>query len=157
VIYGGVYGGGWGAELILVDRAQKTACYACAARTLGRAGIDVAPAEPGQPVYALPRPTLAPLQADLTSLYPAAAAAAQLAIASGHAAQGFDRPLRAWRRNGASAWRLAFRDIACWKTRLWEIEPLTPEATLECPTCRAGGANQETQSLFESLLERGSP
>jgi molybdopterin/thiamine biosynthesis adenylyltransferase len=47
----GVYGGGWGAEMIVADLVVATTCYACAARALGRWGVAAVPTEAG-PDYA---------------------------------------------------------------------------------------------------------
>src|SRR5439155_19410377 len=73
VVYAGVYGGGWGAEVIFSDAAQQTPCYACAARALGHGGLDLEPR--ASPAYALPAaaPGAGWAEADLTSILPCAA------------------------------------------------------------------------------------
>lgn len=148
-VHAGVYGGGWGAEVILVDPVADTPCYACAARSLGRVGIDMDPAaEP--PPYAAPAPTggrHAWAQADLCSIMPAAALAARLATAWLARRRGSNQTLRELGHPQVSAWRLALQQVPAWETGPWRLLPVGVKRQADCPVC--GGGRRSPDRLSE--------
>jgi hypothetical protein len=136
VVYAGVYGGGWAAEVLLVDHRADTPCYACTARALGRHGIAVQPA-PG-PDYALPLPGADPPEwprADLTSIMPCAALAARLAAACLARQRGAPSAWQELRQSGANAWRLALRSVPAWGLGSWQLHPVPVQRLPDCPEC----------------------
>jgi hypothetical protein len=152
VLYAGVYGGGWAAELILTDPAADTPCYACAARTLGRVGVPVWPQEPA-PGYALPAPEREPtewVRADLTSIMPCAALAARLTTAWLARRNGHERPWNEFRVTGASVWRLALRHVPGWGAGPWCLRPVPVVRQPGCPVC---GSGRRSAEAFLTLLE----
>ena len=156
-VYAGVYGGGWGAEVILVDPQRGTPCYACAARTMGRAGIAVWPQE-SNPAYALPAPAAGGpgwVQADLTSIMPAAALAARLTAAWLAARRGHERGWQEFRQQGATAWRLALRRVPAWESGPWGLEPVVVRRQPDCPLC-AAGRGADGLERFGALLDDDS-
>lgn len=62
-VFAGVYGGGWGAEVILVDPEAGTACYGCAANAVGRLGVVI---DQG-PAYVLQRASTRPADSPATN------------------------------------------------------------------------------------------
>lgn len=157
-VYAGVYGGGWGAEAILVDPVRGTPCYACAARALGRAGIEVWPAEP-QRGYALRFPATgqeAWAQADLCSIMPAAALATRLAIALLAAQRGHERSWQEFGGPNVSAWRLAVRQVPSWGIGPWHLEPVRMDRDPNCPLCGSALARSHPDRL-QDLLDGGHP
>jgi hypothetical protein len=138
VVYAGVYGGGWGAEVIFSDAGQETPCYACAARALGHGGIRLE--APGGPAYALPvaAPGGAWVEADLTSILPCAALAVRVALAWLARVRGCQRPWRELSAGGATAWRLALRRVPAWGLGPWALQPVVVPRLSQCPVCGAG-------------------
>jgi len=138
-IYLGVYGGGWGAEAVLVDPARPTPCYGCTAPRLGRLGIAVeAPETAASLAYALPAPVTAAQdwpRADLGCLLPLAAFGARLATAALEARRGHDGPLRELTRRQASAWRLALRRVDAWGLEPWHLAAVRVRRRARCPLC----------------------
>jgi ThiF family len=135
VVYCGVYGGGWGGEVVLVEPVAGTPCYGCAARALGRFGVPVDPPEPTA-AYALPlkRPdSNGWATADLTSIMPTAALAAAVVVAGLKARAGNSRPLDELCVDGASAWRFAFRRVAAWGVGPWSLQPMHVQGDPACP------------------------
>jgi hypothetical protein len=116
LVYAGVYGGGWAVEVVLSDAARGTPCYACAARTLGRVGIPVWPADPAAD-YTLPSARLPPsdwVRADLTSLLPGEALAARVFAACLADQRGYGDALHKSTRGGAWAWGLPLSLVRGW-------------------------------------------
>jgi hypothetical protein len=153
VVSVGVYGGGWGGEVILSDAVAGTPCYACAARALGRVGIPVDP-PPRSADYALPqtgRPESDWARADLTALAPCAALAARLTIAVLAARQGVPRMLEEFTTGRASAWRFAIRHVPGWGGP-WELIPVTVPRLTGCPVCGLAACSPDQ---FEALLREG--
>jgi molybdopterin/thiamine biosynthesis adenylyltransferase len=150
VVYAGVYGGGWAVEAVLIDPAAGGPCYACTARTLGRAGVIVDRPE-GNPDYAWLEPgRLAAdwVQADLTSILPCAALASRLAIAWLARQRGAGA---AWEEfHGASAWRLALRAVPSWGLGPWELRPVAVERQPGCPNC---GPSIDPAADLNEILE----
>jgi len=155
-VFLGIYGGGWGAEAILVDPVRRTPCYGCASRRLGRIGIKVGEMA-SSPSYALassPPPgnsERAWRQADLGSILPAAALAARIATAWLEARRGFDRPLCELQARSVTAWRLAFRQIPAWNLEPWTLDFVPIARHNDCPLC-GPGCDRITPDEFESLL-----
>lgn len=150
VVYAGVYGGGWAAEAILIDPTAGGPCYACTARTLGRAGIVVDRPE-SSPDYAWPelgRAAADWVQADLTSILPCAALASCLATAWLARQRGAGAVWEEFR--AAGAWRLALRTVPAWGFGPWELRPVPVERQPDCPSCGHGvGSAADLQGLFE--------
>jgi len=157
-IYAGVYGGGWGSEVILADPTASTPCYGCAARALGRSGIDVTLPQPN-PFYALPVegvPTDAWPRADLTSILPAAALAARFVIAWLAARRGRPNDLSEFLQSGSTAWRFAIRRVAAWQLGPWSLEPVPVPRDPDCPVCVP--ANKlDIPPRFRSLFKEEPP
>ena len=148
VVYAGVYGGGWGAEVIFSDASQDTPCYGCAARTLGHGGIELgAPAEPAYALPAIPQATDW-VTADLTSILPCAALAARVALAWLMRSRGFERPWRELTAGGATAWRLALRQVPAWGIGPWTLQPLVVPRLPGCPVCGTGRRELPATDLF---------
>jgi hypothetical protein len=135
VVYGGVYGGGWGAEVVLVDPIAATPCYGCAASVLGRTGVKL-----GKnnliPSYALPNAgqdedgwTLA----DLTSIKPAATLLSNVAIAWLEADAGHPARLDELQQDASTAWRFAFRHVPVWNLGPWCLQPVAVNPKPDCP------------------------
>jgi molybdopterin-synthase adenylyltransferase len=137
-VYAGVYGGGWGAEVIGLDPAGGAPCYGCAARALGRVGVAVDP--PAVPAY-VGAPPASPQDwrtADLCSVWPCAALASSVAVAL-LGRSGDPRMWEEWRGTaGACAWRLALRRVADWEAGPWELRPVAVRPDPDCPCCAAG-------------------
>jgi molybdopterin/thiamine biosynthesis adenylyltransferase len=167
-VYLGIYGGGWGAEAILVDPARRTPCYGCTAPRLGRTGI-VPDGPAAGPSYALAAPSSSETsdpawrRADLGSILPAAALGARIVTAWLEARRGFDRPLRDLRVGPVTAWRLALRRIPAWDLEPWSVDfvPITRQD--DCPLCgpaRIRTAPDEIESLLDhrhALLQESRP
>ncbi len=137
VVYAGVYGGGWGAEVVLTDPADGTPCYGCAARALGRTGVPVSPAATGAD-YARQDPRTPPsawVRADLAAILPCAALAARLVTAVLSDQRGAGATRREFQAAGASAWRLALRRVPAWGFGPWEVRPALVERLSDCPEC----------------------
>jgi molybdopterin/thiamine biosynthesis adenylyltransferase len=158
-VFLGIYGGGWGAEAILVDPARSTPCYGCAAPRLGRVGI--VPDGPADgPSYALPQTETqasserAWRQADLGSILPAAALAARIATAWLEDRRGFHRPLRELRAGPVTAWRLALRRIPAWDLDPWSLDFVPIARRDDCHLC---GPDRDGPPLdeFQGLLDHG--
>jgi molybdopterin-synthase adenylyltransferase len=152
-VYAGVYGGGWGVEVVLSDAARGTPCYACAARALGRTGIPVWPAEPTAD-YALPAadvPASDWARADLSSLLPCAALAARVLVACLADRRGHGTALREFTRGGATAWRLPLRRIPGWGGPC-ALLPVVVPAVPGCPVCGSAAASPQR---LEALLRGG--
>jgi hypothetical protein len=155
VVYAGVYGGGWACEAVLVDRQADTPCYACAARALGRVGVPVQRPMPGLG-YALPDPGVAPSEwvtADLTSILPCAALAARLVTAWLARRRGAGGAWQEFRGAGASAWRLALRQVPGWGFGPWELRPVPVRRQPGCPGCAIHTASP---TELARLLEDGA-
>jgi hypothetical protein len=155
-VYAGVYGGGWAAEVVALDPAADAPCYACAARSLGRAGVAL-DAGPLPPAYALPVPGRATSgwpRADLTSLLPCAALAAGLVTARLARDRGRPRPWAEWTAAGACAWRFALRRVAPWGGGPWQLVPVPAPSGPACPTC---GPRQPVAGDLAALLENRDP
>jgi molybdopterin-synthase adenylyltransferase len=151
--YVGVYGGGWGGEVILSDAAADTPCYACATRALGRVGIALDPPAPS-PGYALPqagRPESDWPRADLTALLPCAALAVRLVLAVLAAWRGDGRLLQEFTAGGVSAWRFAVRRVPGWGGP-WGLVPVSVGRLTDCPVCGPGTC---PPGRFEDLLREG--
>ncbi len=136
-VYAGVYGGGWGAEIILVDPARQAPCYACAARTMGRAGIPCFRQE-NLPAYALPPiagQTEAWSQADLCSIMPTAALAARITLAWLMAFRGQASLLHEFTHGQTTCWRIAFRQVHELDLEPWRLTPVAVEEAPGCPAC----------------------
>ena len=136
-VYLGVYGGGWGAEAILVDPERPTPCYGCTAPRLGRLGIAIRPPEPTA-AYALPTGGVDARgwpRTDLGSLMPLAAFGARLATAWLEARHGWDRPLRELTAGRASTWRLALRRVDAWPLGPWALAAVPAWCRSRCPLC----------------------
>lgn len=153
VVYAGIYGGGWAAELIRSD--ADTPCYACTARALGRVGVPVEAPPPGTD-YARPLPAVAPSawpRADLTSILPCAALAAQLVVA--WLARQHDQP-HAWDEltaKSANAWRLALRRVPAWDLAPGTLCPVPVDRLPECPVCgERAEASADLDRLFSGEL-----
>jgi molybdopterin/thiamine biosynthesis adenylyltransferase len=149
-VYAGVYGGGWGAEVIFADPAGP--CYACCARALGRAGVE-ADADGAAPAYALPRPPTALsawVSADLTSISPCACLAARVVTAWLASRRGAGRPWEELRRPGVSAWRLALRHVPAWDAGPWVLLPVNILPRADCPAC---GSPRPTDAEVAACLE----
>jgi molybdopterin/thiamine biosynthesis adenylyltransferase len=135
-VFAGVYGSGWAGELILSDAAAGTPCYACAARSLGRAGVLVEPPTalspytqpaPGRPEANWPR-------ADLTGIGPVALLAARLIVAILAGQRGLGA-LRAELTAGeSSAWRLSLRKVPGWGGP-WALASAEVRRMDGCPVC----------------------
>jgi hypothetical protein len=155
VVYVGVYGGGWGAEVILTDPSRDTPCYGCAASSLGRGGIDLWPHE-SQPAYA---PSVPPRgdspwpQADLRSIGPAAALAAQVVTARLAAARGREAVLSEFVQSGFTAWRVVFRHVKPWDLGPWALEPVAVARQGNCPVCGSHGSAGALTRIQELLKE----
>lgn len=142
-VFAGVYGGGWGAEFVLVDPRGGTACYGCAANWLGRVGISAE--QSNWPPYAIASVGRTPtnanqtkdsnswMQASLTSIMPAAALAADLVAAVLDAHRGHGRRLTEFRQHDASAWRLAIRRVPAWRLGPWGLESIPIHGQTACP------------------------
>jgi len=172
-IFTGVYGNGWGAELILVDPSNFTPCYACAANALGRFGYEL-DSNSGWPAYTTTRsrptqrstaaasnkdckvrnnhshshethPANGWAQADLRSILPTAALTADLIISVLEALEGDDRRLRVFRTDDeASVWRMALRRVPSWKLGPWSLQPVLVTANTACPVrCGLPGSRPE--------------
>lgn len=157
VVYAGVYGGGWGAEAIFSDGAADTPCYGCCARALGHGGVEGdAPDE--QPAYGMPAfPAAhagASVTADLTSIMPAAALAARVAVAWLMLERGAEQPWRELTAGGATAWRLALRRVPAWDAAPWTLQPVAVVRLADCPCC---GPARSTLPDIASLFAEGSP
>jgi molybdopterin/thiamine biosynthesis adenylyltransferase len=154
VVYAGVYGGGWGAEVIFSDAGHATPCYACAARAMGHGGIN--PEEPVGPAYAPPAAVAAGAWtvADLTSILPCAALAARVALAWLARVRGFALPLQELSAGGATAWRLALRRVPAWGLGPWALEPVVIPRLPACPVCGAGHRDVPT---LDALFGRERP
>jgi molybdopterin-synthase adenylyltransferase len=153
VVYAGVYGGGWAGEVVLTDPDRATPCYGCAARALGRTGIPLWPMA-ATTDYALPaaeRPETDWARADLSSLLPCAALAARVLVAWLAGRRGHDRPLRELTGDGATAWRLALRQVQGWGGP-WELLPVSVPRLPGCPVC---GEVPATAERLAELLEEG--
>jgi len=154
-VFAGVYGGGWGAELILVDPSAGTACYGCAANALGRFGVPGG-ATDGRPAYALApaagsrrangngrarrretpsaRSANGWPSADLSSIMPAAALGANLVVAWLQSQQGHGQRLREFRQQEqASVWQLAVRRVPAWSSGPWHLQPVPVFGNTACP------------------------
>jgi glycine/D-amino acid oxidase-like deaminating enzyme len=154
-IYLGVYGGGWGAEAILVDPARRTPCYGCAANALGRAGVSFEPPTPGF-AYALAFSESASSEwrrATVAHLMPIAALGADIATARLEAGWGHARRLGALCVDGASARRLAMRRIEAWAMAPWETAPVEAERSDDCPLCGLLVACIDVEAEFATLAE----
>jgi molybdopterin/thiamine biosynthesis adenylyltransferase len=155
-VYAGVYGGGWGAEVVFADSPGP--CYACCARALGRAGVETEP-ESHAPGYVLSRPgteSSAWMSADLTSILPCASLAARVATAWLGSRQGAGGPWEELRRPGVSAWRLALRHVPAWEAGPWQLLPVSIPPRPNCPNCTAPqAANAEVAAWLEGLGHAG--
>jgi molybdopterin/thiamine biosynthesis adenylyltransferase len=151
-VYAGVYGGGWGAEVVFADPSGP--CYACCARALGRAGVETEPEGDG-PGYALPRPGAGPsawMSADLTSILPCASLAGRVATAWLGSRQGASGPWEELRRPGVSAWRLALRHVPAWEAGPWQLLPVSVLPRRDCASCAAPRATDaEVAACLEGL------
>lgn len=161
-VFAGIYGGGWGAEFVLVDPARGTACYGCAANSLGRVGVSLNDTQ-RPPPYAMPSgrnsarrraPSVerederadvneadpqSPdnldhwMQASLTSIMPAAGLAADLVTAWLDANHGYQQRLQEFMQEGASAWRLAIRRVPAWRLGPWSLQRINVDGRTACP------------------------
>lgn len=152
VVYAGVYGSGWGMEVILVDPARQTTCYGCCARALGRTGIKL---RPPQRSTAYTEPTAEPGprawdEANLTSIMPAAALTAQIAVATAEDQPGLLSELTF---RGSSAWRLGFRAGRIPGLGSWRLKPVDVQRLENCPLC-GQNAGERNGKAFEQLLEQ---
>jgi hypothetical protein len=135
LVFAGVYGGGWAVEVVLVDPVAGTPCYACAARSLGRVGIDLV--GNSSPPYTARTPANPSSweAADLSSIAPAATLAARVATARLLHGIGSSAMWHELTRSGASAWRLALREVPAWNLGPWQLQPVVVPRFAGCPVC----------------------
>jgi hypothetical protein len=156
VVYAGLYGGGWGAELILTDPGADTPCYGCTARVLGRVGVPQGPAAP-VPGYALPaagKPESDWVRADLGSILPCAALAARLSVAWLCRRRGQDKSWGEFGRARCSAWQLAIRRVPLWEYGPWHLRDVPVVRQPGCPVCAVTPPPAEA---LDRLLKEGRP
>jgi molybdopterin/thiamine biosynthesis adenylyltransferase len=153
-VYLGVYGGGWGAEAILVDPTGDTRCYGCAAEALGRVGVS-SQLDTADPSYALPSSSLPSAEwrrATLSNLMPIAALGADIARARLEAARGQSRRWNEMRSSAATAWRVASRRISAWHIEPWQVVPVIVERSVDCPVCGPPFDKRAAKAEFARLL-----
>src|SRR5262249_22938268 len=153
-----VYGGGWGAEAILVDPCRNTTCYACTAQVMGRVGMEIGPEVETPPAYALRSPSpnqQSWAEADLCSIMPAAALAARMAVAWLAAPRSQDRCWYDLTQGEINAWRIAFRQVPAWKLDPWCLQPVPARRQPGCPLCGIDRHRDPAGSLAELL--QGKP
>lgn len=142
VVYAGVYGGGWGAEVVWTDPRRPTPCYACAARGLGRVGVEFFP--PALPAYSAPVSAAngsrdAWVSADLRSILPIAALAADIVVEwlSARSAMTTNSDVGVVRLLGgrASAWRFGLGRRGRLDLAPWSLQAVPVTRFESCPVC----------------------